>query len=107
MWHRRLGHANSNTVKIVLDSCNISYQNKSAIDFCNACCLGKSHRIHAPASQHTYHNPFDLVFSDLWGPSPFVSSCGYSYYITFVDAHTRFTWIYFLKHKSEAILAFK
>lgn len=107
LWHGRLGHANSNTVKIVLDICKVPFRNKNSLDFCNACCLGKSHRLHAPASTHTYQTPFEVVYSDIWGPSPVVSSCGFTYYITFVDAHTRFTWIYFLKHKSEALTTFK
>lgn len=107
LWHSRLGHAHSTAVKSVLDMCRIPYQNKSVLDFCNACCMGKSHRLHAFASPHVYKEPFELILSDLWGPSPFISSYGYSYYITFVDAATRYTWIYFLKHKSEAFCAFK
>lgn len=107
LWHRRLGHANVKAIRHILDLCNISCCNKDLEEFCDACCLGKAHRIHAPPSETVYSKPFELVFSDLWGPSPYVSSCGYSYYITFVDAHTRFTWIYFLKKKSEAINAFK
>lgn len=38
----------------------------------------------------------------MWGPSPYVSSEGYKYYIHFVDDFTRFTWIFPLKAKSEA-----
>jgi len=43
----------------------------------------------------------------MWGPAPFTSRTGYKYYITFVDAHTRFTWIYLLKNKSETLDVFK
>ncbi|PNY18109.1 retrovirus-related Pol polyprotein from transposon TNT 1-94 [Trifolium pratense] len=38
--------------------------------------------------------------------APFVSYNGYNYYITFVDTFTKYTWIYFLKAKSDAIKAF-
>lgn len=54
-----------------------------------------------------YTSPFEVVHGDLWGPSRNPSSCDYSYYMTFVDTYTKFTWIYFLKHKSDALNAFK
>lgn len=107
LWHGRLDHAHPNAIRTVMEICKIPYRTKTMLDFCNACCLGKSHRLHAPSSTHVYSTPFELVYSDLWGPSPFISTCGFSYYITFVDAHTKFTWIYFLKNKSEAVTAFK
>lgn len=106
LWHRRLGHAHANAVRTILDLCKVSYQNKTVSDFCNACCLGKAHRLHSPLSNTLYIAPFELIHSDLWGPAPYTSTCGYSYYITFVDAFTRYTWIYFLKQKSDAIVAF-
>lgn len=32
---------------------------------------------------------------------------GYTYYVSFVDAYNRYTWIYFLKQKSETLAIFK
>lgn len=106
-WHRRLGHAHENAIRSVLSLCNIPCSSKTVSDFCNACCLGKSHRLHAPLSNTVYYAPFELIHIDLWGPSPMQSNQGYLYYMSLVDAHTRFTWIYFLKLKSDAITAFK
>ena len=40
------------------------------------------------------------MFSDVWGPAQtFVS--GHNYYVSFVDAYSRFTWLYLLKRKSD------
>jgi hypothetical protein len=48
----------------------------------------------------------DLIFSDVWGPAP--TSVGrYSYYVSFIDDHSKFTWIYLLKHKSEVFAHFR
>jgi len=104
LWHLRLGHPNIHTLKLALQHCNIPIINKEkdVFNFCTACCMGKAHRLHSPSSETTYTHPLQLVFSDLWGPSPTVSSLGYKYYITFVDAFSRYTWIYLLKAKSEA-----
>lgn len=105
--HCRLGHANPNVVKSILNLCKIPFQNKHVLDFCVACSVGKSHKLHAPLSNTTYTKPFEVVHCDLWGPSPFTSHYGYNYYISFVDTFTKYTWIYFLKNKSDTIQAFK
>lgn len=106
-WHLRLGHPNKNTMKLVLSQCNIPLSNKVDSMFCSACCMGKAYRLHSPQSQTQYHTPLELIFSDLWGPAPVKSSQNFTYYISFVDAYTRFTWIYMLKTKSEALTIFK
>lgn len=47
----------------------------------------------------------NLVVADLWGPAPCFSN-GKQYYISFVDAFTQHSWIYFLSKKSDALSAF-
>jgi histone deacetylase 1/2 len=106
-WHLRLGHPHFDVLKQVLQYCNISKVNKNTLDFCSACCLGKAHRLPSHLSITQYSFPFELIYTDLWGPAPFFSFDGYSYYISFIDAFTRYTWIYLLKRKSDAISAFK
>jgi histone deacetylase 1/2 len=69
--------------------------------------MGKAHKLPSAPSHTQYNHPLELVFSDIWGPSPNVSTLGYKYYITFVDAYSRFTWIYLLKAKSDALTVFK
>ncbi|PNX93258.1 histone deacetylase, partial [Trifolium pratense] len=105
-WHLRLGHAHNKAVQSVLQVCNIPYSNK-VVQFCPSCCIGKSHRQFAPLSNTIYTKPFEVIHCDLWGPAPFKSYYGYNYYITFVDTYTKYTWIYFLKNKSDALTAFK
>lgn len=106
LWHFRLGHPSLNVLRKALQFCKIPVSNKMDVDFCKACVMGKSHRLPSSLSTTEYTSPLELVYSDLWGPSPSPSSSGYLYYITFIDAYSRYTWIYLLKAKSEAISAF-
>jgi histone deacetylase 1/2 len=108
LWHLRLGHPNGRTLKLALKLCNISVSSNEndVSNFCTACCMGKAHRLHSTQSQTIYSQPLELVFSDLWGPAPSTSS-GFNYYITFIDAYSRYTWIYLIKSKSEALTIFK
>jgi hypothetical protein len=51
-------------------------------------------------------SPLELVFSDVWGPAP--SSVGrQTYYVSFIDDFSKFTWIYFLRHKSKVFSVFQ
>ena len=72
------------------------YQINFCIDFCSACCIGKSHRLPSTFSNtlYTYNFPLELVHNDLWGPSHIPSYHGFYYYITFVDAFSWYIWIY-------------
>lgn len=105
MWHDRLGHPHHSVVTQVLNDCMISINSKNKA-VCSSCCLGKSHKLPFSSSTTEYHSPLELVHSDLWGPAPITSSLGYSYYIVFIDAFSRYTWLFLLKQKSDALTAF-
>ena len=44
---------------------------------------------------------FDLIHSDVWGPSPISTSGGSRYFVIFVDDFSRYTWIYLFKNHSK------
>lgn len=68
--------------------------------------LAKIHKRPLTNSNTVYSHPLELLEVDLWGPAP-ISSNGYEYFLSIVDIYTRFTWIYFLVHKSDATLVFQ
>jgi len=105
-WHSRLGHPSFAVVQQVLSKNSIPFVadlNKETV--CDACQKGKSHQLPYPRSTSISLSPLELVFSDVWGPAP--TSVGKnSYYVSFIDDFSKFTWIYFLRHKSKVFQKF-
>ena len=106
--HRRLGHLGHDNVKRLVDKGMIHgvLSVDGRIDLCEACIHGKQHRHPFPPSNKKARRKLDLVHSDVCGPLPY-SIGGMRYFITFTDDHTRHVWVYPLRHKSDALAAFK
>jgi hypothetical protein len=50
----------------------------------------KSHQLPYAKSASMSSHPLELIFSDVWGPTP--ESVGrYKYYVSFVDDYSKFT----------------
>ena len=72
---------------------------------CRGCALGKYTKTAFSSSDNKSAVVLDLIHSDLCGLMSSFSLRGYEYYVTFIDDHSRKTWIYFLKSKkSEEVL---
>ena len=106
LWHHRLGHASTPVVQQVLNRHKLPFvKSSNKNNICDACQMGKSHQLLYPRSTSVSTSPLDLVISDVWGPAP--SSIEHnSYYVSFIDEYSKFTWIYFLRHKSEVFQCF-
>ena len=48
-------------------------------------------------------NIFDLIHSDIWGPSPISSIGGSRYFVVFIDDYSRYNWIFHMKYRSELL----
>jgi histone deacetylase 1/2 len=72
---------------------------------CDACQQAKSHQLPYPKSSSISKFSLDLIFSDVWGPAP--DSIGRNkYYVSFIDDHSKFVWIYLFRYKSEVFAKF-
>ncbi|KAK1408669.1 hypothetical protein QVD17_40643 [Tagetes erecta] len=102
LWHQRLGHVSYDTISTLNnDNCLFVTSLLPKPILCSACEMAKSSRLPFPINNQRALNILDLVHCDLWGPSPVTSHDGYRYYVLFVDDHSRFTWLYPLRAKSE------
>ena len=67
---------------------------------------GKLHKKPFGTSERQVKVPLELVNSDVCGPLNSESLGGAKYFVTFIDAKTHFTWVYFLKSKDEVFSKF-
>jgi len=67
-------------MNLVLKHCNLSLHNKVDSEFCKFCCVG---------------------------PADITSQVGYKYYLSFVDAFSRYMWIFPIKTKNETLTVFR
>jgi histone deacetylase 1/2 len=105
-WHSRLGHPATPIVHHVLHRHELSVQSSSHSDTVyDACQQGKSHQLPFSESSRVVKTPLELVFSDVWGHTQ-TSISGHNYYVSFIDAYSRFTWLYLIKRKSDVFDVF-
>ncbi|XP_028094616.1 uncharacterized protein LOC114294675 [Camellia sinensis] len=104
LWHARMGHVNFQYLCQLFPLLNKAC--KDSIFHCVTCELSK--HIRTSYIPHMTRAPcaFDLIHSDVWGPSPVLAFSGHRYYVTFIDDHTRCTWVYLLRHKSDGFPIF-
>jgi hypothetical protein len=75
---------------------------------CEGCIFGKQHRESFPVGKsYREKDPLEIVHSDICRPMQTPSIGGSTYFLTFIDDFSRKTWIYFLKHKSDALGCFQ
>lgn len=99
LWNCMLGHPSFVYLKHLFPEL---FKNKNPNLFsCEVCRLSKhQHSSHSPQS-YKRSSTFTLICSDVWWPSRDPKPNGKRLFVTFIDDHTRLTWIYLMKTKSE------
>ena len=70
---------------------------------CVSCQLGKQPALPFNTGESISTGIFDLVHSDVWGPSSISSIGGSRYFVVFVDDYSRYSWIFNMKHRSKLL----
>ena len=108
LWHQRLAHANYEIIRALPTETTSSPDQKIQLPLkvCDGCEKGKSKRLPFPPSMSRAKNVLDLVHSDLDKMSS-ASIDGYIYSATYLNDHSWYGMMFFLKNKSEQFRAFK
>jgi transposase InsO family protein len=102
-WHCRLGHSSSVNLKHLVPTLP-TFSNFN----CETCELSKHHRATFKLrTDDPCLHLFELVHSDIWGPACTIGLCDARYFVTFIDDHSRLTWVYVLKDRSQLFSVFQ
>ncbi|GKB50123.1 retrovirus-related pol polyprotein from transposon TNT 1-94, partial [Tanacetum coccineum] len=106
LWHKRLAHLNFKTINklakknLVIGLVLLVYIKDKA---CLSCKKGKHHRTSFKTKQTSFIKKcLHLLHMDLFGPVTPSSINHDKYTLVIVDEYSRYTWVYFLKKKSQA-----
>ncbi|KAI3505818.1 hypothetical protein L1887_28103 [Cichorium endivia] len=106
LWHRRLAHLNFKDLNklVAMDLVRgmpaLKFDNNS---LCSACEHGKqTKQRHPTVINPKITEPLSLLYVDLCGPSAVESIGKKKYILVIVDDYSRFTWVLFLRKKSDA-----
>ncbi|EOY25713.1 Uncharacterized protein TCM_027093 [Theobroma cacao] len=99
LCHFRLGHAPCEKLNIIHQQrANVKCSNQL---LCEIRPLAKQRKLPFPVHVKNTKIPFELMHVDIWGPYENPTISGQRYFLIVVDDHTRFTWIFIMKAKSE------
>lgn len=101
LWHCRLGHISFSRLALITDPIITHNQTFHNPIPCSICPLAKQRRVSFPTSAHSALHKFDLVHCDIWGPNSVIAVDGSRFFLTIVDDHSRTTWVYMLRNKSD------
>ncbi|GJX52641.1 retrovirus-related pol polyprotein from transposon TNT 1-94 [Tanacetum coccineum] len=107
LWHRRLSHLNFGTInqlmsKDLVDGLPKFKYNKDHL--CSAYEQGKSKKASLPPKLvPSTESKLKLLHVDLYGPMRVTSINEKKYILMIVDDYSRYTWVYFLRTKDEAL----
>lgn len=104
IWHKCLRPPSLSTLQSLLSS--FPLKGTTAAPFCEFSRYAKSCKLPFSTSDTVTSFPLQLVHSDVCGPAPILSMCGFKYYVVFIDDFTKYTWMFPLHCKSEGFSAF-
>ncbi|KAJ9542217.1 hypothetical protein OSB04_028723 [Centaurea solstitialis] len=113
LWHQHLSHQNFRDMNKLVSKhlVNRLLETRLSKDtLCSACEKGKMKKSsHPPKMETNCHHPLDMLHMDLCGPMRVESLARKKYMLVLVDEYSRYTWVEFLRAKSDAadlIIAF-
>ncbi|TYK26806.1 Beta-galactosidase [Cucumis melo var. makuwa] len=105
LWHFRLGHPNFTYMKYLFPHLFLKIDVSSLS--CDVCIWAKQHRVFFPHNHINPHSRLHLSIVTFGVPSKVTTSSGKRWFVTFIDDHTRLTWVYLITDKSEVSSIFQ
>ncbi|KAD4586293.1 hypothetical protein E3N88_23894 [Mikania micrantha] len=105
LWHKRMGHLSLRKMNHLVHNSlveGVRLKNFKLSDICVSCKKGKqSKQPHKLKKFHSINVPLEILHMDLFGPVNRKSIAGDQYCLVITDEYSRYSWVFFLKEKSE------
>ena len=101
LWHRRLAHINARDLLKVHEHVDDVPELSPMKDVCRACRLGKAHQLPFPGHFTHASKVGETVHSDIVGPLELSFPDRYRYASAFLDDHSRYNLLGFMRHRSD------
>ena len=90
LWYRCLGHPNRRVLDTILNNFSLPFLDPKASSIYNSCYSNKMHMLTSSENSLQRNKPQQILFSDLWDPSPVLSIDKRRYYVLFVDQFSKY-----------------
>ena len=100
-WHAQLGHLAFRICFNVLCRFNLPVSLNNQLSICSACHMSKSKPLPFSLSSTRVNHPLELIYTNVWGPAPMFSTNDNKFYVSFLDAYSRYTWLFPISQKSD------
>ncbi|KAL0455294.1 UNVERIFIED_CONTAM: hypothetical protein Slati_0868600 [Sesamum latifolium] len=107
IWHAKLGYISQDKIKRLVDSKSLEIDDLEYLLACESCLKRKMARKSIVGQSALANGLLDLIHTDVCGPLNTQGRGGFSYFITFIDDHSRYGYVYLMRYKSEAFVKFK
>ena len=104
LWNQRYGHINYHDLLLLQKQSMVEGlpMLKNEYDACEGCALGKMHKDEFSSNHDRIKRDLlKLVHTNVCEPMQTRSLGGAYYFLLFIDDCTRYTWVYFLRKKSD------
>jgi transposase InsO family protein len=107
MWHLRLGHINIDRINRLVRDGPLKLSKVEPYPICEPCLQGKMIKNPFTRKGVRATDVLELIHIDVCGPLTHMARGGFFYFITFIDDHSRYGYLYLMKHKFESFEKFK
>lgn len=107
LWHLKLGHISQDRIHRMAKDGSLGSLDPAPMPTCESCLQGKMTKSPFTGKGERVAELLGLIHTDVCGPLSTNARGGYSYFITFTDDHSRFGYLYLMKHKSESFEKFQ
>ncbi|KAL0313539.1 UNVERIFIED_CONTAM: Transposon Ty2-B Gag-Pol polyprotein [Sesamum radiatum] len=107
IWQARQGHISKDRIRKLGDTKTLEIDDLDHLTACESCLKEKMTKKPFVGHSAIASSLLDLVHTDVCGPLNIPARGRFSYFITFIDDHSWYDYVYLMRYKSEAFGRFK